>query len=49
MAQLAYDEELGTLQRMCGSMEAEFEVQCTIKRAEIKVYVDDKGITDGLW
>ena len=50
---------------MCGSMEADLEVQRTIKRAgltaflcllkkkkvigPIKVHVDNKGITDGLW
>ena len=49
---LDYDEELGLLHRMYGSMEAEFEV----KRAElkkvtgpIKVHVDNTGIMDGLW
>ena len=24
---------------MCGSMEAEFEIQCTIKRAELSAFV----------
>ena len=51
------------LHGMYGSMEAELEVQRTIKRAELtafpcllkkvigptKVYVDNKGIIDGLW
>ena len=45
MVQQDYDEELGPLHGMYGSMEAEFEVQRTIKRA----HVDNKGITDGLW
>ena len=34
VVQLDYDEELGPLHGMYGSMEAEFEVQRTIKRAE---------------
>ena len=63
MVQLDFDEELGPLHGMYGSLEAEFEVQRTFKRAEltaffclltkvigpIKVYVDNKGIIDGLW
>ena len=32
VVQLDYDEEMGPLHGMYGSMEAEFEVQCTIKR-----------------
>ena len=53
--QLDCDGEMGPLHGMYGSMEAEFEVQRTIKRAEltvigpIKVDVDNKGIIDGLW
>ena len=55
MAQLDYEEEMGPLYGMYGSMEAEFEVQRTIKRPElkkvngpIKVHVDNKGRFDGL-
>ena len=57
MVQLDYDEEMGPLRGMYGSMEAEYEVQRTIKMAElcltrkvcgpIKVHVDNKGIIDG--
>ena len=58
---LDYDEELGPLHGMCGSMEAGFEVQRTIKRAEMTTFfcllkkkklLDPsrcKGIIDGLW
>ena len=35
VVQLDYDEELGLLHGMCGSMEAELQVQRTIKRAEL--------------
>ena len=62
VVQLDYDEEMGPLHGMYGSVEAEFEVQPTTKRAEltaflcllrkvsgpIEVYVDNKGIIDGL-
>ena len=37
--QLDYDEELGPLHGMFGSMEAEFEVQRTIKRAELTAFL----------
>ena len=36
--QLDYDEEVGPLHGMCGSMEAELEVQRTIKRAELTAF-----------
>ena len=36
--QLDYDEELGLLHGMYGSMEAAFEVQRTIKRAELTAF-----------
>ena len=39
MAQLDYDEELGPLHGMYGSMEAEYEVQRTIKRAEFTAFL----------
>ena len=62
VVQLDYDEEMEPLHGMYGSIEAEYEVQLTIKRAEltafscllkkvigpIKVFVDNKGIIDGL-
>ena len=60
MVQLDYVEELGPLRGMYGSTEAVFEVQRTIKSAElmaflrflkkgpIKVHVDNKGIKDEL-
>ena len=60
MVQLDYDEEMGPLHGMYGSMEAEYEVQRTIKMADLtafmlsrrsdwaQVHVDNKGITDGL-
>ena len=35
VVQLDYDEEMGPLHEMCGSMKAEYEVQGTIKRAEL--------------
>ena len=35
MVQLDSDEEVGPLHGMYGSVEAEFEVQRTIKRAEL--------------
>ena len=38
VVQLDYDEEMGPLHGMCGSMEAEFEVQRTIKRAELTAF-----------
>ena len=39
MVQLDYDEELGPLRGMYGSMEAELEVQRTIKRAEVTAFL----------
>ena len=36
---LAYDEEVGPLHGMCGSVEAELEVQRTIKRAELTAFL----------
>ena len=39
MVQLDYDVVLGPLHGMYGSMEAEFEVQCTIKRAELTAFL----------
>ena len=58
--QLDYDEEIGPLHGMYGSMEAEDEVQRTIKRAELTAFscflrkvcgpieVHVKGTIDGL-
>ena len=37
--QLDYDEEMGPLHGMYGSMEAEYEVQRTIKRAELTAFL----------
>ena len=37
--QLDYDEELGPLHGMYGSMEAEFEVQRIIMRAELTAFL----------
>ena len=56
VVQLDYDEEMGHLLGMYGSVETEFEVQRTIKGAELTaflcllkiVHVDNKGIIDGL-
>ena len=59
VVQLDYDEEVGPLYGMYGSMEAEIEVQRTIKMAEltaflcflrkvIKVHMGNKGIIGGL-
>ena len=39
MAQLDHDEEMGPLRGMYGSMEAENEVQRTIKRAELTAFL----------
>ena len=39
MVQLDYDEELGPLHGMNGSMDAELEVQRTIKIAELTVFL----------
>ena len=39
VVQSDYDEELGPLHGMYGSMEAEFEVQRTIKRAELTAFL----------
>ena len=39
VVQLEYDEELGPLHGMYGSMEAEYEVQRTIKRAELTAFL----------
>ena len=39
MVQLDYDEEMGLLHGMYGSMEADFEVQRTIKRAELTAFL----------
>ena len=39
MVQLHCDEELGLLHGMYCSMEAEFEVQRTIKRAELTAFL----------
>ena len=50
VVQLDYDEETGPLHGMYGSMEAEFEVQRTIKRAELMafLYLLKKGIGQSL-
>ena len=37
--QLDYDEEMGPLHGMSGSMEAELEVQRTIKSAELTAFL----------
>ena len=39
VVQLDYDEEMEPLHGMCGSMEAEFEVQRAIKRAELTAFI----------
>ena len=39
MVQLDYDEELGRLHGIFGSIEAEFKVQRTIKRAELTAFL----------
>ena len=39
VVQLDYDEEMGPLHGMYGSMETEFEVQRTIKRAELTAFL----------
>ena len=39
VVQLDYDEEMEPLYGMYGSMEAEFEVQRTIKRAELTAFL----------
>ena len=39
VVQLDYDEELGPLHGMYGSMEADLEVQRTIKRAELMAFL----------
>ena len=39
VVQLDYDEEMGPLHGMYGSMEAEFEVQRIIKRAELTAFL----------
>ena len=37
--QFDYDEKMGSLHGMYGSMEAEYEVQRTIKRAELTAFL----------
>ena len=39
VVQLDYDEEIGPLYGMYGSMEAELEIQRTIKRAKLTAFV----------
>ena len=39
MVQLDYDEEMVPLYEMYGSMEAEYEVHRTIKRAELTAFL----------
>ena len=39
VVQLDYDEEMGPLYGMYGSMKAEFDVQRTIKRAELTAFL----------
>ena len=39
VVELDYDEELGPLHGMYGSKEVEFEVQRTIKRAELTAFL----------
>ena len=39
VVQLDYDEEIGPLHGMYGSMDAEYEVQRTIKRAELTAFL----------
>ena len=39
MVQLDYDEEMEPLHGMYGSMGAELEVQCTVKRAELTAFL----------
>ena len=39
VVQLDYDEQMGPLHGMYGSMEAEYEVQRTIKRAEVTAFL----------
>ena len=39
MVQVDYDEALGPLRGMYGSMEAELEVQRNIKRAELTAFL----------
>ena len=39
LVQLDYDEEMGPLHGMYGSMEAEYEVQRPIKRAELTAFL----------
>ena len=39
VVRLDYDEELGPLHGMYGSMEAEYEVQHTIKRVELTAFL----------
>ena len=39
MVQLDYDEEMGPLHRVYGSVESEFEVQGNIKRAELTTFL----------
>ena len=39
MEQLDYDEELGPSHGMIGSIEAEYEVQWTLKRAELTAFL----------
>ena len=51
VVQLDNDEEMQPVHGMYGSMEAEFEVQRTIKRTGLtafKVHVDNKGTIDGI-
>ena len=55
--QLDHNEELGPVHGMFGTLDAEIEVQRTIKRPELPafsvgptmVHVGNKGFIDGLW
>ena len=39
MVQLERDEEMGPLHGMYGTLDAELEVQCTIRRAELTAFL----------
>ena len=47
VVQLDYDEELGPLHGMYGSVEAEFEVQRATKRAELTAFLCLRKKVDG--
>ena len=47
MVQLDHDEEMGPMHEMYGTLDAELEVQRTIKRAELMAFLTTKELLTG--